>query len=752
VRLARQHPAAVGRLAATLALAAFCAFHWANLLTAPPVARVLLMLAILGLGGWALARVGARPPSPRRLATAGAVVLVTLAAALVAIGLPARELLPGNWDELGASVTDGMRAIGNVTYPYDEGEPAARLVLMLGLPILLGTATALAFWPAPRRGSLLRTLALLIFLGTYGVAAVLYDPGHPLLHGLILLVLVAGYLWAPQLRGWELGLAAAVVLTAGAVALPLARGLEPSSPLVDYRHWNWAGGEASVTFQWSHSYDRLNWPRKGTNLLEVASDSPHYWRAEVLEGFDGYRWTRSPLIGGRLELPSDVEGPASAPNPKWATSTEVTVRELKSSLVVTPGAVQGVEGVSESLADDGTAFAAELPESGQSYQVRAYAPDPSVEQMRRASGSYDPVLERFTSLELPVSRLGPDDTSELDAGDATDALATQPVQVPLRGEPLGQAREAIKASGYGGVLSLAERLTRDAPTPYDAVVAVRRHLQHGFAYSIRGTPGDRPLRSFLLGTHRGYCQQFSGAMALLLRMSGIPSRVAAGFTPGSTGRDGGNTYTVRDTDAHSWVEVYFTGIGWVPFDPTPVAAPATAQANPDVALATPSAGASPKAKSSPAEAGSAESRPSPGGSSAMGPVVLAVLAASLGATLLAIAIRRRRFRALTPEERLDAQAHELQAALEPAGIRASETATLLELEQRLRARRRGRAAGYAAALRDARFARAPAPAPGPGERRAVRRELAYHRGLAGRLRLLRAMPPGGPVGAQAQPG
>src|SRR3954451_5903774 len=62
-------------------------------------------------------------------------------------------------------------------------------------------------------------------------------------------------------------------------------------------------------------------------------------------------------------------------------------------------------------------------------------------------------------------------------------------------------------------------------------------------------------------------------MALMLRMVGIPARVAAGFAPGSLNRDSGE-FRVRDLDAHAWVEVYFNGIGWVTFDPTPPAAPA----------------------------------------------------------------------------------------------------------------------------------------------------------------------------------
>ena len=76
-------------------------------------------------------------------------------------------------------------------------------------------------------------------------------------------------------------------------------------------------------------------------------------------------------------------------------------------------------------------------------------------------------------------------------------------------------------------------------------------------------------------------------MALMLRMAGIPARVVSGFSPGAPDLDEDGLFTVRDTDAHSWVEVYFVGIGWVPFDPTPSASPADLQSAPTAAAATP---------------------------------------------------------------------------------------------------------------------------------------------------------------------
>src|SRR4051795_309204 len=110
-----------------------------------------------------------------------------------------------------------------------------------------------------------------------------------------------------------------------------------------------------------------------------------------------------------------------------------------------------------------------------------------------------------------------------------------------------------------------------------------------FSYTESPPVAAENLDGFLFDAKSGYCQQYSGAMALLLRMGGIPARVSSGFTSGSYDRKA-NEYVVRDLDAHSWVEVWYSGIGWVTFDPTPAAAPPRNQ--PDEATGTgPTAGA-----------------------------------------------------------------------------------------------------------------------------------------------------------------
>ena len=107
---------------------------------------------------------------------------------------------------------------------------------------------------------------------------------------------------------------------------------------------------------------------------------------------------------------------------------------------------------------------------------------------------------------------------------------------------------------------------------YDAVKGIERYLDRNFTYSEKTPRARYPLNAFLFRDKFGYCQQFSGAMALMLRMAGSRPGSPPASRPGSYNRDSGE-YRVRDLDAHSWVEVFFNGIGWVPFDPTPAASP-----------------------------------------------------------------------------------------------------------------------------------------------------------------------------------
>ncbi len=119
---------------------------------------------------------------------------------------------------------------------------------------------------------------------------------------------------------------------------------------------------------------------------------------------------------------------------------------------------------------------------------------------------------------------------------------------------------------------LAREITRKATTPYDQAAAIEIYLRTRFGYTLQQpdpAPAD-PLAHFLFRRQAGHCEYFATAMTVLARTLGVPARYVNGFLPGEY-NDVGDSYIVRGSDAHSWVEVYFPGYGWIPFDPTPSA-------------------------------------------------------------------------------------------------------------------------------------------------------------------------------------
>jgi transglutaminase-like putative cysteine protease len=119
---------------------------------------------------------------------------------------------------------------------------------------------------------------------------------------------------------------------------------------------------------------------------------------------------------------------------------------------------------------------------------------------------------------------------------------------------------------------LAHEITRNAPTPYDKARAIESYLKTEFRYTLdlKAVEGD-PLADFLFQTREGHCEYFATAMAIMLRTLEIPARIVNGFQMGEY-NDLNDMYTVRESDAHSWVEAYFPKTdSWVEFDPTPSA-------------------------------------------------------------------------------------------------------------------------------------------------------------------------------------
>jgi transglutaminase-like putative cysteine protease len=120
------------------------------------------------------------------------------------------------------------------------------------------------------------------------------------------------------------------------------------------------------------------------------------------------------------------------------------------------------------------------------------------------------------------------------------------------------------------ISQLAQQITASAPSNYDKAIALEQYLSTHFGYTLdlpRTLPRD-PLANFLFERKKGHCEYFASSMAVMLRSLGIPSRIITGFRGGEF-NDLTNQYVVRASDAHSWVEAYFPGSGWISFDPTP---------------------------------------------------------------------------------------------------------------------------------------------------------------------------------------
>jgi transglutaminase-like putative cysteine protease len=721
------------------ALAWYAAAHWSSGLVADaPAGRVFACVLIAVAVGTALSFAGGLPRIQAAVLRSGC-VLAGFGAGLVAIGLDRGLLAPGRWDELRDGLDRGLAALGSVEWPYDGPEAWAATTLLLAVPLVVTAAAAFAFWP----GGHLRPFALILLVALYGLAVTEHQFDGEIGRGIVLLLLTAAWLWLPRLpeRGWQTAAAAAgAVAVACVVALPAAARYDDRTPLVNYESWNPFAADAATSFDWSHSYGPIDWPRDGTTLMNVRSDERHYWRVETLDRFDGFRWVRAGF--GSRNSPR-------LPEPRqaiWETRFRVTIRDLDTDLFPIAGTMLQITGADPvpSPSEDGTVEAlGESLDEGDSYTVDAYVPDPSPDEMRSApplpdesQGYVPPDLVANTEVFLPppgARALG----RERIPGDASRSAAP----------PVGPATtDEISASPYGRVLRLARRLARGQRTTYDVVRAVQSHLRSEYAYSERPPRRAFPLSAFLFVDRIGYCQQFSGAMALMLRMLGIPARVAAGFTPGSYNADT-KEYRVRDLDAHSWVEVWFENVGWVPFDPTPSVAPADLQASVNAASASSVRGTT-EATETQDPGQSAAPASNDGGAAGSGggddPALdswMAIAALLLAGTAALAFLRVRALLGRRRSQSEEWEVAELRRVLARTGRRVPPRMTLRELELRLTDAGESEAARYARILRQRRFGAGGGSAPDGAARRGLRRALTRGRGPRARLAALAALPP-----------
>jgi transglutaminase-like putative cysteine protease len=292
-------------------------------------------------------------------------------------------------------------------------------------------------------------------------------------------------------------------------------GLNALDPLVSVRRQLVRAGDAEVLKY--HTTD-------GT--------APEYLRMYSLDRFDGEAWTTGPLRAGKdarvgdKELPAD---PGLGAVPIRTVTTEISIDSRVHGLDVLPlpypptkVAIKGDWRVdTRSL----TVFSTHDSAGGRSYTATSIRSQPTYQELE-------------TTAPPPTS------------------IAARDLAVP---DSVGD-----------DVTNLANQIVASAPTPYEKAVKLQNWFTSGrFTYSLDAPPPHQngALRDFLFTSRTGYCEQFASSMALLARLLGIPARVGMGYTAGSQQPDGG--WVVRTKDAHAWPELYFSGVGWLRFEPTP---------------------------------------------------------------------------------------------------------------------------------------------------------------------------------------
>jgi transglutaminase-like putative cysteine protease len=272
----------------------------------------------------------------------------------------------------------------------------------------------------------------------------------------------------------------------------------------------------------------------GTELvMEVNSPEGHYWQAVIYDVYDGNGWQTSET--NRVVV--DPNGPAYIGDFKereWITQTVTTYFPNNTLIFAAPQPIGSdhsvwVDAYPDSPDKDFAMWTAIAPmNSGDYYRVISAKSTASIAELRAAGASY-PSFIRDHYLQLPTS-------------------------VPLR------------------VRELARQIAGDAKatTPYDEASALETWLRTNVAYNEKipaPPPNQDGVDYVLFTTKEGYCDYYASAMAIMARALGIPARIATGYTPGVYDSNR-HAYEVYQSNAHTWVEIYFPKYGWIEFEPT----------------------------------------------------------------------------------------------------------------------------------------------------------------------------------------
>ncbi len=501
-------------------------------------------------------------------ARVGALLVVSAIAINVALDASVLDARPfRDEDFFGPALSrlwNGFEAFFEVNLPFRASDHAAMHGAILVAVFVFCVVLALAI--AGRR-PLLASAALILGAGW---PATILTGGGDLARGTVILaaalLLFAGMRALPTLDLRQPVLAGAAVVL-GALVVSTSPSIARGEFVDGWRTWDVRSltkASIGVEYVWNANYAGIEFPEKPTKVLTI--DAPNravYWRATTLDTFTRGRWVEdlfdrgppSSTLDGVDDLADDPLLPAAARNRRNWRRAFVHVDALRDNHLIGASVpvAYDTEGRDVTYWFGNVADVDGGTQRGDEYTVWSYAPEPSPQQLARSKAAYPDFM-------------------------SSPFLSVDGVDMPAFGQA---GRERIVAdvfrrdprlAPYGRLYRQARNVVGTPRNPYAAVVALEAWFRGrgGFVYDEQPpTPAGTPaLVSFVMSTKRGYCQHFAGAMALMLRELGIPARVAAGFTSGRYDREE-KRWIVVDRNAHTWVEVWFKGYGWLPFDPTP---------------------------------------------------------------------------------------------------------------------------------------------------------------------------------------
>ena len=259
-------------------------------------------------------------------------------------------------------------------------------------------------------------------------------------------------------------------------------------------------------------------------ISQAGQPLPLYWRGFTYDVYTGQGWSSSETVSSATA--------ANAPIQKDHASGHLLIREDLSPVENLGGTLFAAGepvklNIPSEIAWRGTGDLFGMQSNiASAYEVRSLIPVEEKQVLQQAGETYpDWVIQRFLSL---------------------------PAELPQR------------------VKSLALQITASTITPYDRAVAIENYLRnYPYTLNVPLPPLQRDVTDyFLFDLKKGYCDYFATAMVVLARAAGVPARLAIGYAPGTYNLNS-KRFIVTEADAHSWAELYFPGIGWVPFEATP---------------------------------------------------------------------------------------------------------------------------------------------------------------------------------------